>query len=370
MENNAASAWERYRKRELRNLLPQLKEMSFELDPTQVHTAGERYLMVADRDVGGGGYKLVLTGTRLSDGKRVVIKVSSHPEGAKEITTERRARETLRALRFAYYVLFSPEEISYGVQNGQTIFITTYIDQEKPFLSRSLKEQFFLALSALKTQEGMHATTSSHSRFIRDTFGIWGADNYLESFATFCAHATSGDPTNIRLARTLLAAQEYLKKHRKTIEQYCGFLTHSDFVPHNLRIEGNTIYLLDYASLHFGNKYESWARFTNFMLLYNRPLERALVEYVRENRTPEELLSLRLMRIYKLGKLLEYYAGTLVKTSGDLHELNKLRLQFWLEVLESLLEESELLQAVIDRYKEARDRLRSPEEKERQKELH
>jgi hypothetical protein len=330
---------------------------------------GERFLMTGERDVGGGGYKLVLTGTQV-DGKRVVIKVSSDHLGKKEIETERQAREILQSLKFAYYVIFSPEEILYTEREGNTIYITTYIEQEKNFLERPIKEQFALAVTALKSQEGLHATTYSHAKVIRRTFGMWGAKEYLESFAKFKNTATSHDPTNQALAETLKKAQEFLETNSDTIEQYCGFLTHADFVPHNLRVEGHSIYLLDYASLHFGNKHESWARFCNFMLVHNRPLEEALVNYVEQNRTPEESLSLRLMRVYKIGFLLSYYTENVHKSSGDLRVLSQKRMELWRQALEALLSHVPLSNEVIETYKQQRNTLQSAEEKERQKNLH
>jgi hypothetical protein len=371
MENKEnIQVWEEYREQELARTSPILQELGFILDQEQAHIGGERFLMVGERDVGGGGYKLVLTGTRASDGKRVIIKVSSDAKGKKEIRTERQARETLHALKFAYFTILSPQEILFTERKGITIFITAYIEQEKTFLERPIEEQFSLALVALKTQEGMHAATPSHINFIRDTFGIWDADTYLKSFGKFETQAILFHSANPALVETFKKAKSYLQQHRETIEQYCGFLTHADFVPHNLRIEGNTIYLLDYASLHFGNKHESWARFLNFMLLYNRPLEAALLQYVRENRTPEEYFSIRLMRIYKLGFLLSFYAESLDKTSGNLRTLSEKRLDFWRTALESLLTDTPLSQEVIETYKNERDALRSEEEKERQKNLH
>ena len=83
-----------------------------------------------------------------------------------------------------------------------------------------------------------------------------------------------------------------MEEHRTVIERYSGFLTHNDFVPHNLRVSGKEVYLLDYSSMLFGNKYESWARFLNFMIHHNRPLELALANYVRTNRGEEEYLEL------------------------------------------------------------------------------
>jgi len=371
MQNrNAHQEWENYRRHELASALPLLQKLGFELEPEQPHTLGERFLMAGKRDVGGGGYKLVLLGTRVNDGKKVVVKISSNREGIREIHTEREAREILRLLKFAYQTLHAPSEILYITGGTHTISTTAHIEQEQTFLSRPLQEQFGLSLQAFKAQESVHATAYSHTQAIRTIFGIWGVKEYLDSFRTSAATTLKNGPSNHALAQSLTKAARFLTEHCATIEQYCGFLTHADFVPHNLRVHQGNVYLLDSASLHFGNKYESWARFLNFMLLYNRPLEQALTKYVHDNRTPEEELSLRLMRIYKLGKLLEYHAGTLPQTSGDLHTLSKKRVEFWREALESLLEDKPLAQEVIAQYQRERDSLRSEEEKKRQEALH
>jgi len=364
MQKNSGEqhAWEEYRQRELRRGAALLKELGFALDAAQVHTEGERYLM--------SGKKLVLTGVRIRDGKRVVIKISSEQEGIREIKKEREARETLRTLKFAYRTFRSPEEILYVHCGGYVIFVTVYISQDKNFLDRPLAEQFNLALGAFKAQEGVHATTYSHAAVIRKIFGMWDARNYLNSFAEFRASARAHDPGNHELSSVLEKGETFLKEHRETLEQYCGFLTHTDFVPHNVRIVGREVYLLDHSSLRFGNKYESWARFLNFMLLYNRPLELALAKYVLLNRTPEEFESLRLMRVYKIGQLLRYYASTLSKTAGDLHALNRERILFWSRVLQSIIDDTPLSDDVIRNYQQTRDKLRSEEEKNRQKELH
>lgn len=368
--HNAQQEWENYRRHELAAVLPMLKKLGFEIEKEQPHIGGERFLMAGKRDVGGGGYKLVLVGTRVSDHKKVVIKISSDREGIREICTEREAREILRILKFAYRTLHAPNEILYITGGTHVASATAHIDQEQTFLSRPLTEQFNLSLQALKAQESVHATAYSHTKAIRKIFGVWGVQEYLDSFTSSCAAALQSSPSNTALAQSLAKANKFLAEHRDTVEQYCGFLTHADFVPHNLRVYQGNVYLLDSASLHFGNKYESWARFLNFMLLYNRPLEQALTQYVRDNRTPEEVVSLRLMRIYKLGKLLEYHTSALSKTSGDLNALSTQRVEFWRKVLESLLDDTPLSQEIITRYQHERDSLRSEEEKRRQEALH
>lgn len=370
MQIDKAEQWERYRERELGLATPILSKLGFTLESEQVHTEGERYLMTGSRDVGGGGYKLVLLGRRDSDKTRVIIKISSDAAGIQEINTEREARKTLQTLTFAYKTLRIPEEIVYARVGHHTIFVTTFIEQDSAFLSRTNKEQFSLALQALKAQESIYATTYAHRKAVRSVFGVWRAQDYLDSFVRLSDTAVQNDPDNDLLKNLLTRASSLLTGEHRTLEQYCGFLTHADFVPHNLRVRDGTVYLLDSASLHFGNKYESWARFANFMLLYNRQLETALIDYVKNNRTPAEVLSLRLMRIYKLAKLLEYHTGTLSQTSGNMHKLSTERVRFWSEVLASLLDDKPLSQDVISQYQRERDSLRSDTEKKRQEALH
>lgn len=362
--------WEEYRERELAQVRGLLKNLGFELDEAQVHIGGERYLMMGNRDVGGGGYKLVLNGKRLSDGKRVIIKFSSDPDGIREMESEHRARHLITNLDFAYHVFSAPQEILYSRTSAYAISIVECIEQEHTFLGRPIEEQFALALRAFKTQEGVHATTYAHAKKIRSALGLLNAGEYLRMFSAFKDTATTHAPNNSELGKALSKAQELLKQNKETVEQYCGFLTHADFVPHNLRVADNQIYLLDYASIHFGNKHESWARFLNFMMLHNPPIEQALIQYVRDNRAPEEYLSLRLMRVYKLGFLLQFYASVLNKTSGSTHTLAQERISFWTKALESILDDTPLPEKVISDYQKVRDSLRSEEEKHRQKELH
>src|SRR5579864_1390157 len=87
-------AWKSYRTRELAAAAPILESLGFALDHEQPHTAGVR-------DVGLGGLKLVLLGTRTTDNTRAVIKVSSDPEGKREMEHERLVRERLGELTFA-----------------------------------------------------------------------------------------------------------------------------------------------------------------------------------------------------------------------------------------------------------------------------
>ncbi len=367
--NELEEKWLVYREQERARATRILADLGYALDAKQVHAGGERHLMAGARDVGGGGYKLVLLGTALATGQRVVIKVSSTVEGKKEIERERTSREVLHTLNFATRNFFSPKELRYTTIEGLLIFITEYIEQEQPLMERELQEQFFLSLRIFETQEGAHATTSAHTATIKNVFGMTSAHDYLTAFEQFITSATEAVPTNTRLIETLKRAKTFLTEHRTDIERYGGFLTHADFVPNNLRVRGNDVYLLDYASIHFGNKYESWARYINFMVHHNPALEKSLLEYVRANRGEKEYLALRLMRAYKLGFLLSFYALNVASTSGNLRELTELRIAFWTRALEAVLKDERLESDTILDFLTKQKGLRSAEELERQKEL-
>lgn len=367
--NNSKQEWNDYCKQEIFKITPIIENLGFVINSEQVLIGGERHLMTHARDVGGGGRKLVLMGSRREDAKKVIIKVSNDPEGIKEIERERSAREVLHRINFAYRTFFTPEEILFVRKNGYLIFITSYIEQDRPFITRSLDEQFFLSLQAFETQEGTHATTYSHAKTIKEAFGLADADYYFSSFDQFRKNSIKNDPENKNLSDTMDRGLEFLLKNKITINHYSGFLTHSDFVPNNLRVSGNKMFLLDYASIHFGNKYESWARFINYMVHHNRALEMALSNYVRQNRGEAEYLSLRLMRAYKLGFLLQFYAIALNKTAGNSHKITKLRLTFWSNVMVLIIEDNEIPRQMVVDFTNEEDLLRSDDEIKRQIEM-
>ncbi len=368
MQNNPEKDWEAYRERELAVITPILDKLGFKLESSQPHIAGERYIMRAVTTT--SGRKLILLGRRIKDNVRVVIKATNDPGGIHELEHERECRRVLQKINFAYHVFLSPEEILFTKRAGYTLSVQSFIEQESTFLARPLKEQFALALKAFKAQEGAHATTYGHEHLVRKTFGSMNATNYLDAFEKFKRNIFRELPDGMVSKSILDEASKRLTEGQEVIEQYCGFLTHTDLIPHNIRVKDGEIYLLDHSSLRFGNKYEGWMRFINFMTLYNPPLADALIEYVRLNRTPEELLSLRLMRIYRLGEIIWYYVNTLDKCTGDLHTLNTERVKFWARVLEAVLRDEPVPQDVLERYRTIRDTLRSPEEKVRQKDLH
>lgn len=360
--------WKKYCARELTAVLPILEKLGFQLDREQPHLGGEKYLMLAVTTA--SGKKLVLLGRRKKDNKRVIIKVSSDPNGIREIQHERTRRAALQKISFAYQTFFSPQEILFTKHGKFTISIQEFLEHERPFTERPPQEQFFLALKAFKAQESAHATAYKHIKLIKKTFGSKNSRDYMRTFNTFKEYISKNLAAKEHLRALMEKAERFFQTHAETIEQYSGFLIHTDFVPHNFRIIGDKIYMLDHSSVRFGNKYEGWARFVNFMTLYNPALEQALVEYVRNNRTKEESLSLRLMRAYRLGELIYYYTNTLSKSSGNLLALNRARIDFWSRALEAILENKTLDKNVIEEYKKTRDSLRDEDEKQRQKNLY
>ncbi|MBX2866348.1 hypothetical protein KTR10_00075 [Candidatus Kaiserbacteria bacterium] len=356
--------WEQYREKECAYFTPLLKKLGYTLDTEQPHIYGERYLMHAVTTE--SGTKLILLGKN-TRGTRVVIKVTRDKGGMREILHERLCRSVLEELQFAYGTFASPKECFFKKTSEYVIFIQEYIEQPSMFIERPLEEQFTLALTAFKAQEGARATTFSHLRLIKKTFEARNADDYLTSFNGFRRDILKTFPEYTSL---LQQVAEVLSSHKTTIERYGQFLTHTDLVPHNFRVKDGTVYLLDHSSLRFGNKYEGWARFINFMTLYNPELAQLLTQYVKDNRTEEESTALWLMRLYRLTELMLYYTNTLPKSSGDLKELNTARVHFWAEVLAHTLEKEELPEDVRTTYMTKRDVLRSTDEKKRQIGLH
>lgn len=364
--NNPQEKWQHYCQKELATVRPILEKHGFQLDQVQPHIAGERFLMQALTT--SSGRKLILLGAKKADSTRVVIKATSDKNGKQEIAHERTCRQALHAINFAYDVFHSPKEVLHLEEGGMTVSIQEFIEQEKPFLDRPQPEQFSLALRAFKAQEGVRATTKGHFSSIHNIFAHYQTDDYLKNFAAFIEQTGTNVPT--RTTELLQAAYDRLKSEQKSIAQYGDFLTHTDFVPHNLRIRGKAIFLLDFSALRFGNKHEGWARFLNFMALHNPELEQAFLKYFRENRAPEELASLELMRLYRLGEIICYYYGTLENSTGDLLKLNTTRIDFWTDVLEAMLQNRTINDEQRQTYVHTRDSLRSAEEKKRQEGLH
>jgi len=359
-------AWSTQVTTELQTLRSLLDRAGYTLDELQPHTMGERFLMQNISIT--SGHKLILLGQDRNKVK-VVIKVTSDPAGVAELEQERLCRTLLETITFSYQSFFTPAEIAYWTEEGYTISIQEWIEQSSSFLARPVEDQFTLALEAFKVQESARATTASHYDQITNTFGIRTSDDYLRQATTYIDTISALDISTSILA-TSRKALDQLTHGRQRIEQYCGFLTHTDFVPHNFRIKNDTMYLLDTASLEFGNKHESWARFLNFMTLYNRELESHLITYLEKNRSFEERESLQLMRLYRLIEIITYYATTLSSSEHKLLELNTTRIKFWHNVLQAELQNNRVNDSIVATYQTTRDQLRSQDELIRQKDLH
>lgn len=347
------------------HILRVLKDEGISLAEFQPHLLGERSLMRAETTV--SGRKWVLVGTY--NGTKVVIKVADSPLGKAELRHERTCRTVLARIRFAYDVFFLPEELLYKERGSVLMAVHRFIEKEQAFISLPLEEQFTYALTSFKAQERAHAATYEHEQLVARTFGAMHARDYLKMFASFKNKILA--PSSLEEEKEFLEKVEsILTRGKERIEQYAGFLTHTDFVPHNFRINDGKLYLLDASSLRFGNKYEGWARFQNFMTLYNPDLRDALTTYVKENRAPEEFEALSLMRLYRLTELWAYYVGTLERSTGNVQKLNQARINYWKEVLATLREGNEIAEEVTTTYQALRDSLRSEDEKKRQENLH
>jgi hypothetical protein len=365
---NYQTQWQDYCKHELLLLEPLLLKLGYTLVVDQPHLKGERFLQQAITTA--SGKKFILYGST-HDGKKVVIKATRDENGKKEMEHEHKCRLFLKEIDFAATVLHTPEERVFIVQEDFLISIQNFIEQPTTFLQRPVSEQFQFALKAFKAQEGAHATTYKHHKKIGSVYEIRTELVYRTHVSQFAKELKEGLPTKIDLHTLFETAKDILTEHKKTIEQYGNFLTHTDFVPHNFRIDAsNTMYLLDHSSLAFGNKYECWARFLNFMTLYNRDLENALTQYVHDNRSLGEQKSLWLMRIYRLCEITLYYYNATKRSDGNLLLLNTARINFWSTVLKYMIEELPVPATVITDYELLRDSLRSEDEKERQKNLH
>ncbi len=364
--NNLSLTWNEYVASELAYVRTSLLPLGYTLDTEQPHLLGERFLMQAVTT--SGGRKLILQGKNQNN-QRVIIKVASDSNGKEEIKHERLCRSLINSLNFAYGVFTAPQELLFLEKDGRIIAIQEYIEQTSSFLERPLLDQYNFALQSLKAQAQAQITTRGHFRSISNTFGYYEVSDYLKNVEVFVQNIThSNSDTSIQ--NTLHAAQNHLTKNSNRIAQYTGFLTHTDFVPHNFRIKDHTVYLLDFSSIRFGNKHESWARFLNFMTLYNHPLENALTEYADQNFSPEERESLQLMRIYRLMEILSYYTNATKNSVGDLLILNQNRIAFWHAVLHAELHNTRVDRSIVTNYTSNRDQLRSEGEKVRQQNLH
>ncbi len=328
-----------------------IESIGYLLEDEQPHISGERFLMSKE--------KYVLVAKRSTDGKKVIFKVGRSDEGKREINNEKMARDLLSSINFARKNVLLPKELYYGEMGGLVLWATEYIEQEKVFVAHTNEEQFFLILGAFEEQEAFHATTFEHLSTVRKIFPILQGQEYFKEFDGFKQTITSS--TNIQgLTETMDRSSTLLRAHKSTIDKHSNYLTHTDFVPHNFRVRDRQIYMLDCSPEY---------RTVHYMVIHNPELERLLSDYVRKNRGEEEYLNLRLMRIYKIGFLLDFYTKSIEKTEGDLKELTLERINFWHQILNFILDDQEIPSNYVTEYKNKRDNLRSEEEKKRQREF-
>lgn len=355
-----SNSWKTKTEEEVKKIETILETIGFYLEEEQPHISGERFLMTRE--------KLVLVGNQKSDGSKVIIKVSNNQLGKEEILLEKKVRDTLIDVSFANDRMLLPEISFFGEKNGYLIIAQKFIPQEKVFASFPIERQFFMSLLMFEEQEAFHATTFEHRNKIKNIFKIQTTQKYLEEFSEFKKNIL--DYTKEEKWNSLVnQAEILLVENEKILEKYSNYLTHTDFVPGNARISGRDLYMLDLSSMYFGNKYEGWARFMNWATIHSPELENLLNSYILKNRGEEESLALRLMRIYKICYLINYYIKTIPKVSGDLETLNKKRIDFWLNIMELVISNSKIPYEFIENYRKERNVLRSPEEMERQKEF-
>jgi hypothetical protein len=295
-----------------------------------------------------------------------VIKYTNDPHLSAEIRDERKKKKTIENINFGYKSILFPTEFLFEDKREYTILITEFIPQESTFTKLSLERQFFLALQALEAFEGVHSVVSSHDKALRELEKPYTASKYLDSFKVLCEGTRELLGATHKSVKVLEEAYQELLSSKWQIEKYCDFITHDDFVPHNMRVKETDVVVLDHSSLILGNKYESWARFINFMLIFNFELSRMLSQFVLDNRGEEEYEVLNLMRIYKIGFLINFYAKSIGKTSGKLNELQKFRLDWWTNVCTKLLNNEEVTLEDSNLHNRMLDELRDEEEKKRQ----
>lgn len=337
------------------------EKLGYTLDYTQPHLLGERSVMSPD--------KFVLFGTDVRSKSRVVIKASNQIQEKTSMQRERLQRDNLNNLPFAYSFFQVATELGWHEINEWVLCITEYIEQSIPFLDRPLKDQFFLLLAGFELQERVRAATKEHLDQIKDKFIIFTGDTYLQN--ALCrveALQTLLDP-NGKVVSTCERALRDISSNTLLLERYSGFLTHHDFVPHNFRVYNQQLYLLDHSDLVFGNKYDSWARLCNFLLLHNRPLEQLLLQHVKETRS-EEVKTLHIMRSVRYIELIHYYFKRQTIANSPSAVLDSLRVLFWTDVLSHHLMGTDIPEDVLDSYRSKRDTLRSAEEQLRQIGLH
>ena len=345
-------------KKQVKKTSALLEKLGFVVAEKQLHIFGEREVLSQE--------KLVLEAFDAQN-KKVMVKCSNTKAGIREIKKEKKIRDSLTTVSYSNDSIALPREVFYGSKNGYLFFITEFIPQDKIFVEHSLKEQFFMAMTLFERQESFHATTSEHLRSVQRTCSIFKKDTYIQNILFFYKKLQTYK--NITVQNELKRGFDFFIKNADIIDTYCGYLIHEDIVPHNFRIKNNQLYILDYSSLQYAHKYESWARFLNYMVIHNPSLEQMIKKYLRTKRSEREYRSLQVMRIYKLFQLLFFYNNLLAKVDGNLLKLTKIRIAFWAGLIKHVIADTDMPKGVLRDYKAKRDRLRTSGEKERQREF-
>jgi hypothetical protein len=355
MKNN----WQNFVDSELAYFRPKLEDLGFSLLDHQPHLKGERSAFRAE--------KLILLGERKVDGLKVIIKVSRDKNGISEVLEERKGRTALSEIKFSYSVFNDPEQVYFHHKNNELIYITKFIEEEQRFLDRSLEEQFKIVHKALTSLEGVHVVVKKHEKEAQKFFKVYNFASYKNELIDNKKEIILNFPN---LKTVLDKAENIFLKEEYRVTQFGNFLTHFDFVPHNFRVHGEKIYLLDHSSLRIGNKHEGWARLLNFLILHGAELAKKINRYFEINRSKEEIESLYLMRVFRFVELIKHHNKIYLESNGDLKILSHERVLFWANMLEAHLENREFDQEQVENYKNKRDNLRSNDEKERQKVLY
>jgi hypothetical protein len=354
--------WGKWKEENIKKMLEifKLNGLEITLDKDQPNTKGERFLM--------SGKKLVLIGKQKN--KKVVIKYSGDKSGIEEMESERENKHSFLSLDFIKSNFKFPGEIYWQRNKDYALMVTEFIEQGFSFIELPNDKQFYYMLSILESLDGVQATTTSHLKQITKSKHIKNAKDYLDQYLDWCTTIMTLMSKDRELMALLEKGKDIISAQLNLIQKYSSTLTHTDLVPHNFRIYNEEIYFLDHTSLIFGNKYENWARLINFMAIYNRELENNLVKYVKNNKSAEELLMLKIMRIFKISQLIEYNAKSYHKSEGDLKRLCSSRLKLFTRMLSSLMQDSNISDAHHKEFISDLNNFRTQEEKERQKSIY
>lgn len=346
--------------KEIKSLSKLLNSIGLGLEQDQPHVQGERFLASPD--------KLVLVGKRKKDGKKVIIKTSWQKRAKEEIKQEKKVRDIISSFAPFKKAILIPDEIYFGKKGKYQIFVTEFIDQEKVFISHPIKKQFETILEAFTKREVLNGNTFSEVRKMYKDFPFLGTLDYIKNFKTFQKSVLSRYRTP-GIEEAMNEGFKFFKENKSIINSEGEHLVHSDFAPHNFRLKGNSLYTLDCSAFIFGNKHEELARLLNYMSIHNPVLEKRIKKYIYQKRGRGAYLNLRLIRIYKILLLLNFYADALAKTTKDLLALTTHRIEYYEELLRVILQDRDLDPRMHQVYLENRDHLRSEEEKKRQKEF-